>query len=99
MDAPGFGASYKDAVRKGQWNINISAFCECLSRKENYVEIDRDRVDAWGVPVLKMHCEYGDNEVEAMEDSREQGAEMLEAAGATNVHLTGNAVGVRVLHP
>ena len=89
MDVPGFGASYKDAVRKGQWNINISAFCECLSRKENYVEIDRDRVDAWGVPVLKMHCEYGDNEAKLWQDSREQGAEMLEAAGATNVHLTG----------
>ena len=23
-DAPGFGAAYKEAVRKGQWNINLS---------------------------------------------------------------------------
>jgi choline dehydrogenase-like flavoprotein len=87
--APGFGAAYKEAVRKGHWNINISAFCECLSRKENYVEIDRERVDAWGVPVLKMHAEYGDNEAKLWQDGREQAAQMLEAAGATNVHLTG----------
>jgi choline dehydrogenase-like flavoprotein len=88
-DSPGFGAQYKDAVRRGRWNISVMAFCECLARKENYVEIDRDRVDAWGVPILKMHAEYGDNESRLWNDSRVQAAEMLEAAGATDVQLTG----------
>jgi choline dehydrogenase-like flavoprotein len=90
MGAAGFGAAYKDAVRNGHWNINISAWCECLPRRENYVEIDRDRVDAWGVPILKIHAEYGDNEKKLWNDSREQAAEMLEAAGAKNVALTGD---------
>lgn len=90
MDAPGFGASYKEAVRSGFWSIDILAFCECLARKENYVEIDRDRVDAWGVPVLKMHAEYGDNEKKLWNDSREQAAEMLETAGAKDVRMTGS---------
>src|SRR5579872_5582995 len=90
MNAPGFGASFKEAVRAGHWNINIQAFCECLPRKENYVELDKDRVDAWGIPVLKMHAEYGDNEKKLWNDAREQGAEMLEAAGAKNVRMTGN---------
>jgi len=91
MDAPGFGAAYKEAVRNtGQWGINISAFCECLARKENYVDIDKERVDAWGIPILKMHAEYGDNEKRLWQDSREQAAEMLEAAGATGVKLTGD---------
>jgi choline dehydrogenase-like flavoprotein len=87
--APGFGASYKDAVRKGFWNISISLWGECLARKENRVEIDRNRVDAWGVPVLKINAEWGDNEKKLWHDGRAQAAEMLRAAGATNVQLTG----------
>jgi choline dehydrogenase-like flavoprotein len=89
-DAPGFGAQYKDAVRRGRWNISMMAFCECLARKENYVEIDRDRVDAWGIPILKMQAEYGANESSLWTDSRVQAAEMLEAAGAKDVQLTGH---------
>lgn len=88
--APGFGASYKEAVRNGHWNIDITGFCECLAQKQNRVEIDRDRVDAWGIPVLKIHAEYGDNELKLWNDSREQAAEMLEAAGAKDVRMTGS---------
>ena len=76
-------------MRKGKWNLSISAWCECLPRRENYVEIDGDRVDAWGVPILKIHAEYGDNEKKLWNDSRDQAAEMLEASGAKDVHLTG----------
>ncbi|PYT13211.1 MAG: GMC family oxidoreductase [Acidobacteria bacterium] len=89
MGASGFGAAYKDAVRQGTWNIGITAWCECLARKENYVEIDPERVDAWGIPILKIHAEYLDNEKKLWQDAREQGAEMLEAAGAKDVRLNG----------
>jgi choline dehydrogenase-like flavoprotein len=88
-DAPGFGAAYKNAVRQGSWGINLLAFCECLARKENRVEIDKDRVDAWGIPVLKINASYGENEERLWRDSRQQAAEMLEAAGAKDVKLTG----------
>ncbi|MBM3810032.1 MAG: GMC family oxidoreductase [Acidimicrobiia bacterium] len=87
--APGFGASYKDAVRNGRTYLNLGLWGECLPRKENHVEIDTARVDAWGVPVLKIQCEWGDNEKKLFEDGREQAAEMLEAAGARNVRKTG----------
>lgn len=87
--APGFGASYKNAARKGYWNIAISLWGECLARKENRVEIDGNRVDAWGIPVLKISAEWGDNEKKLWNDGREQAAEMLRAAGAADVHLTG----------
>jgi choline dehydrogenase-like flavoprotein len=90
MGAPGFGAAYKNAVRaNAQWGINLTAWCECLPSKDNYVELDKDRVDAWGVPVLKIRAEYGDNEKKMWIDGREQAAEMLEAAGAKDVRMTG----------
>lgn len=89
MDAPGFGAGYKDAVRKGVYNIDLALWAECLARRENRVELDPDRVDAWGVPVLRVRADWSDNEKRLWQDGREQAAEMLEAAGAKNVHLTG----------
>ncbi|MBI3210420.1 MAG: GMC family oxidoreductase [Candidatus Solibacter usitatus] len=87
--APGFGAKYKDAVRNGFWSIGITLWGECLARKENRVELERNRVDAWGIPVLKINAEYGDNEKKLWHDGREQASEMLKAAGATEVNLTG----------
>src|SRR5258708_2058093 len=87
--APGFGASYKNAVRNGHWNIQVGLWAECLARKENKVEIDKSRVDAWGVPILKVSADWSDNEKKLFEDGRQQGAEMLEAAGAKDVHVNG----------
>jgi choline dehydrogenase-like flavoprotein len=87
--APGYGKSYKDAVRNGRTSLGISLWGECLARKENRVEIDKNRVDAWGIPVLKIHMEWGDNEKKLWHDGRAQAAEMLEAAGARNVEVTG----------
>ena len=87
--APGFGAGYKNAVRNGRWHVNLGLWGECLARSENYVEIDKDTVDAWGLPALKIHMSWSDNEKKLFEDGRQQAAEMLEAAGAKNVHLTG----------
>jgi len=89
MGAPGFGASYKDAVRKGFWGINISLWGECLARKENYVEIDKNKVDAWGIPALRISADWSDNEKKLWHDGREQAVEMLKAAGAANVNMTG----------
>ena len=87
--APGFGKDYKDAVRKGFYNMSLGLWGECLARPENRVEIDKTRRDAWGVPILKISAEWGDNEKKLWEDGRIQAAEMLEAAGATNVQKTG----------
>ncbi|MEO8661344.1 MAG: GMC family oxidoreductase [Bryobacteraceae bacterium] len=89
FDAPGFGAKYKDAVRSGYWDIGMTAWGECLARKENYVTLDKDKVDAWGIPILRVHADWSDNEKKLWEDGRQQAAEMLEAAGAKNVHVTG----------
>lgn len=90
MDAPGFGAEFKKAVRdQGKWVTSLGLWGECLPRHENYVEIDRNAVDAWGIPSLRIHMKWSDNELKIFEDGRQQAAEMLEAAGAKNVRVTG----------
>jgi choline dehydrogenase-like flavoprotein len=87
--AAGFGAEYKDAVRQGEWRMGISSWGECLPRKENYVEIAKDQVDAYGIPILRINMEWGDNELKLFEDAREEGVAMLQAAGFKDVKKTG----------
>jgi choline dehydrogenase-like flavoprotein len=83
----GFGASFKNALRKpGRWKMTFHGFGECLPNPANFVEIDKERVDAWGVPVLKIHCQWRDNEKALLHDMMIQAAEMLAAAGAEEIH-------------
>jgi choline dehydrogenase-like flavoprotein len=88
FNAPGFGASYKENVRKGFWGINIGLWGECLARKENQVTLDQSKVDAWGIPALKINCEWGDNDKKLWRDGVTQAAEMLAAAGAERITTT-----------
>jgi choline dehydrogenase-like flavoprotein len=95
MDSPGFGAGFKKAVRGNtRWGVNIGVWAECLPRKENYVELDPENTDAWGIPTLKVHMDWSDNDKKLWQDGREQGAAMLEAAGAKDVALTGDGYSV-----
>jgi choline dehydrogenase-like flavoprotein len=82
----GFGASFKESLRKpGPWRMSFHGFGECLPNPANFIEIDKDRVDAWGIPTLKIHCAFGDNEKALLNDMAIEASEMLAAAGATDI--------------
>ncbi len=85
--AQGFGADYKRAVKEGAYYIGLGAFGECLARNENYVSIDPNLKDAWGIPALHISMTYGENERALQEDACATAAEMLEAAGAKNIRI------------
>ncbi|HKS94861.1 MAG TPA: GMC family oxidoreductase, partial [Terriglobia bacterium] len=63
----------------------VGGFGECLARWDNYVEIDPSVVDTFGIPVLRIHMKYGENEMALVKAMADDGAEILEAAGAKNV--------------
>lgn len=89
-NSPGFGAQYKNAVRsEASWTMRINGFHECLSRYENQVTLDPDVKDAWGIPSPHVNMTWSDNELALWNDSQQQGAEMLEAAGAKNIVVSG----------
>jgi choline dehydrogenase-like flavoprotein len=80
--APGFGASYKKAVRDyAGATVGMGAFGEVLARYENHVAIDPDVKDRWGIPVLRFNIEFGDNEKRMAEDMADTAKEMFEEAG------------------
>jgi choline dehydrogenase-like flavoprotein len=83
--AKSFGSEFKKAVLEPSHSLGIGGFGECLARWDNYVEIDPNVVDAFGIPVLRVHMTFGENEIAMVKDMAESAGEMLEAAGAKNV--------------
>ncbi|MDH3271942.1 MAG: GMC family oxidoreductase [Gemmatimonadota bacterium] len=82
----GFGADFKHALREpGPWRMRFYGFGECLPRESNYVTLDPNQVDAWGIPALQIHCQWSENERAALKDMSIQAAEMLETVGARDV--------------
>jgi choline dehydrogenase-like flavoprotein len=87
-ELPGFGAKFKARVREEHpWRINLGGFGECLAKFENQVSINKDVVDAWGIPVPHIDMAFGDNERAMIEDVAESAAEMLEKTGAKNITM------------
>jgi glucoside 3-dehydrogenase (cytochrome c) catalytic subunit len=79
---PGFGDEYKKNVRDyAGAMMSMGAFGEVLSRYENYVDIDSAMKDAWGIPALRFHYQFGDNEKKMAADMAATSREMFKAAG------------------
>jgi len=54
---------------------------EVLARFENHVRIDKDVVDAWDIPALRIETKYTDNEFNMARDAVDTSVELAEAAG------------------
>ncbi len=81
------GAGFKESLTEpGPWSIWITGMGECLPDKENKVSLSKDKKDAWGMPLLKIDCEYKANELSMLKDILPTSAEMLENAGFKNVY-------------
>ena len=82
----GMGGDFKDAMTQpGAWSIGASAFGEMLPAHSNMISIDETKKDKWGMSVVKIDCEIGENERSMRKDMTADMAEMLEASGAKNV--------------
>lgn len=85
----GFGASMKHGMRRyAGWTMHVTAFGECLPYADNRVSLHPDKVDRFGVPLMRFDVQFRDNEMRMMADAREQGEEMLRKSGLKNVQST-----------
>jgi choline dehydrogenase-like flavoprotein len=95
----GFGASMKEGMRRyGPWRFGMGAFGECLPYEDNRVSLHADKVDRFGVPLMRFDVTFRDNEIRMMDDARTEGEAMLRKAGLLNVsswrseHVPGDAI-------
>jgi choline dehydrogenase-like flavoprotein len=96
---PGFGADFKQALgRPGPWSMGLYGFGECLPNHENFIAIDKGKVDAWGIPTLHITAQWRENERALLQDMAVTASEMLEAAGAKDIDsfVEDNAPGLTI---
>ena len=81
----GFGEKWRERVKKEiPYTFSMEAQGECLPRFDNYVELDEEKKDAWGIPVLRIHASYGENEKSMTKAMRRDIGDMLDALKLTN---------------
>ena len=80
---PGYGSEWKKEIKSryvAQARVWIAGG-EMLAQKENFVEIDPDMKDHWGIPVLKIHFTHCDNDRKLIADFHEKAEELFRKAG------------------
>ena len=81
----GFGTDWRHKVRSEiPYYFGITAQGECIPRYENYVKLDPEKKDAWGIPALHVVSSYGDNERAMAKAMRNDVMEILDAMKLEN---------------
>ena len=80
------GADFKEAITEpGSWTMGMGGFGEMLPNHDNKISIDKNKKDKWGINVLAIDCELGENEKKMRKDCVNDAIEMLTAAGVKDV--------------
>lgn len=86
-----YGAAFKEKILKpGPWRIGMGGFGECLPYHENFMKLDDEKKDQWGLPTVTFDAAFRENEKNMVKDIGDSAAEMLEAAGVKNVQSSVN---------
>jgi choline dehydrogenase-like flavoprotein len=88
-DEEGYGASLKQKAKKNYGTyIGFAGRGEMIPNENCYCEIDPSIVDRWGIPVLRFHWKWSDNEIKMARDMQETYRAIVEAAGGTYLTIT-----------
>ena len=84
---PGYGSAWKREIKSryvAQARVWIAGG-EMLARKDNFVELDPEVKDHWGIPVVKINFTHGDNDRKIMADFQEKAEEWFRKAGGEHM--------------
>ena len=84
----GIGESLKENLFKpetGGWTVGAQMMGETLPKETNFVKLDADKKDSWGVPLLRMHVDFDENDMKMVQDFYTELTEMLDKSGFTNI--------------
>lgn len=89
------GKELKEFVQEpGKWTMGMNGFGEVLPDHSNRMWLNHDEKDKFGQPIIVFDCEFKDNDLKMREDMKNDAAEMLEAAGFTNITTFDNETGM-----
>jgi choline dehydrogenase-like flavoprotein len=85
----GYGASLKKKLRSDYGTyIGFAGRGEMIPNPDSYCELDPSTVDQWGIPVLRFHWKWSENEILMAKDMQETFRAITEAAGGTYLTRT-----------
>jgi choline dehydrogenase-like flavoprotein len=80
----GYGTSLKQKCREMYGTfLGFAGRGEMIPNEKSYCEIDPATVDEWGIPVLRFHWQWSDNEIRMAKDMQQTFREIVEAGGGT----------------
>ncbi len=95
----GFGHNFKQQVRFLQPGFfHLNSICKSVARRDNYVRVDPDHLDAYGIPIPVVRFRFGDNDRALYQDSIRWGQEILDAAKVRFVKLRNPKIGGLASH-
>jgi choline dehydrogenase-like flavoprotein len=78
----GYGSALKQRCRKSYGAyIGFDGRGEMIPNENSYCELDPDTVDQWGIPVLRFHWQWGENEIKMAKHMQETFRAIVEEAG------------------
>jgi len=84
----GYGTSLKDNLAKfnyGPWYVGSHMMGETIPKETNFLRLDPQKTDEWGIPQLQFSIDYDENDEKMINDFNEQLTEMYTKAGFTNI--------------
>jgi choline dehydrogenase-like flavoprotein len=87
----GFGESLKENLGKkelGPWHVGSHMMGETIPKETNYVTLDKEKKDAWGMPLLSINVDYDTNDDKMVKDYQEQLVDMFEKAGFYDIQTS-----------
>lgn len=80
--AQGYGESLKQRCKESYGTtVQLLGRGEMAPNAESYCEIDPSAKDKWGIPTLRFHLKWSENEKRMAEDMNRSFSEIVEAAG------------------
>jgi choline dehydrogenase-like flavoprotein len=80
----GYGVSLKQKCRSSYGTvIGFSGRGEMIPNEKSYCEPDPEVKDKWGIPVLRFHWEWSENEIKMAADMQETFRSIVETGGGT----------------
>jgi choline dehydrogenase-like flavoprotein len=86
----GYGVELKQNLRKIYGaHVGFSGRGEMIPNDNSYCEIDPNTVDQWGIPVLRFHFKWSDDELLQAKHMQETFKEIIETAGGVVTNSRG----------
>jgi len=81
-EAQGYGADLKRKCREGYGTqVQLYGRGEMIPNPNSYCEIDSGTVDKWGIPTLRFHLAWSENELRMAADMYKSFSEIIDAGG------------------